>query len=347
MKGRESSAETYRYGFNGMEKDDEFKNAKGADLDFGARMYDSRLGRWKSTDPLAGKYPWCSPYTFVANKPIVFIDPNGEIIEFCFSDADSHNKFMAIINDLRKSSDRFDFIFNALDKSDIIFNITSDAMPSGTLGAYGATNDDAPVRKNQITFNINERYEGQIGEGTVIEEFFHAFQALETGYAELIDENVKAKLKYDPNSLILVRQNINLRSDDMQTEGVYVETEAKLFTYIVLMEKAIFEFDGEFVSVQKAKSNDQYRGNANVGSIHLTDENIYLGNDITSDQMGEATTRFFNYWKDRDQAWYKSGSLRDKAPSVLNSTSPKNRSPSKSSKNSSSSGSKAKNPRFL
>jgi hypothetical protein len=34
----------YRYGFNGMEKDDEVKNGKGNSYDFGARMYDSRLG---------------------------------------------------------------------------------------------------------------------------------------------------------------------------------------------------------------------------------------------------------------------------------------------------------------
>src|SRR5690606_36422730 len=46
----------YRYGFNGMEKDNEVKG-KGNSYDFGARMYDSRLGRWLSIDPLTGKYP--------------------------------------------------------------------------------------------------------------------------------------------------------------------------------------------------------------------------------------------------------------------------------------------------
>ncbi len=67
----------YRYGFNGMEKDDEAKGA-GNSYDFGARMYDSRLGRWLTIDPLAGKYPSLSTYNFVANSPLVFVDPDGK-----------------------------------------------------------------------------------------------------------------------------------------------------------------------------------------------------------------------------------------------------------------------------
>ena len=69
----------YRFGFNGMEKDDEVKGA-GNSLDFGARVYDSRLGRWLSLDPLQDKYPDLSPYNFCRNNPAVFIDPDGRKI---------------------------------------------------------------------------------------------------------------------------------------------------------------------------------------------------------------------------------------------------------------------------
>jgi RHS repeat-associated protein len=48
----------YRFTFNGMEKDDEVKGV-GNSLDFGARIYDSRLGRWLSVDPLSYKFPIC------------------------------------------------------------------------------------------------------------------------------------------------------------------------------------------------------------------------------------------------------------------------------------------------
>lgn len=68
----------YRFTFNGMEKDDEVKGV-GNSLDFGARIYDSRLGRWLSVDPLSYKFPFASPYTFVDNNPIYYIDPDGRV----------------------------------------------------------------------------------------------------------------------------------------------------------------------------------------------------------------------------------------------------------------------------
>jgi len=59
-----------------MEKDDEVKG-QGNSLDFGARIYDPRIGRWLSIDPLFKKYPSWSPYNFVLNTPIQAIDPDG------------------------------------------------------------------------------------------------------------------------------------------------------------------------------------------------------------------------------------------------------------------------------
>src|SRR5690606_16101049 len=52
----------------------------GNSLDFGARMLDSRVGRWFTVDPFASKYPDLSPYSFVANSPLIYIDPDGEKI---------------------------------------------------------------------------------------------------------------------------------------------------------------------------------------------------------------------------------------------------------------------------
>ena len=60
-----------------MEKDNEPKGL-GNSLNFGARIYDSRLGRWLSVDPLEAKYPSLSTYNFAGDNPIMFIDPDGE-----------------------------------------------------------------------------------------------------------------------------------------------------------------------------------------------------------------------------------------------------------------------------
>lgn len=66
-----------RYGFNGKEKDDEHSQGK---YDFGARIYDTRLGRWLAIDPEVALYPFASPYNFALNKPIIFIDVDGGVI---------------------------------------------------------------------------------------------------------------------------------------------------------------------------------------------------------------------------------------------------------------------------
>jgi hypothetical protein len=46
----------------------------GNQIDFGARIYDSRTCKFLSIDPLADKYPDLGVYVFAANNPIKFID---------------------------------------------------------------------------------------------------------------------------------------------------------------------------------------------------------------------------------------------------------------------------------
>jgi RHS repeat-associated protein len=74
--GREFNVSGYRYGFNGKENDNEVKG-EGNELDYGMRVYDPRLGRFLSVDPLINKYPWYTPYQFAGNKPTRFVDLDG------------------------------------------------------------------------------------------------------------------------------------------------------------------------------------------------------------------------------------------------------------------------------
>jgi len=79
MTSRSSKAKansSYRYGFNGKENDNEVKG-EGNQQDYGMRMYDPRLGRFLSVDPIAKNYPELTPYQFASNTPIQAIDLDG------------------------------------------------------------------------------------------------------------------------------------------------------------------------------------------------------------------------------------------------------------------------------
>ncbi|WPQ66582.1 RHS repeat-associated core domain-containing protein [Chitinophaga sancti] len=76
MGDRKWSLGGYRYGFNGKENDNEVKG-EGNEQDYGMRVYDPRLGRFLSIDPLFNSYPYQSVYCFAANSPIFLVDVYG------------------------------------------------------------------------------------------------------------------------------------------------------------------------------------------------------------------------------------------------------------------------------
>ena len=68
--------------FNGQEADNEVFGENGL-FAFEFRMYNARLGRFWSVDPLAAKYPWNSTYAFAENSPIGYLEMEGlEKVQF-------------------------------------------------------------------------------------------------------------------------------------------------------------------------------------------------------------------------------------------------------------------------
>ena len=80
------SSEDYRFGFNGKESDSEWHNASGSIYDYGFRIYNPRIGKFLSVDPISRSYPWYTPYQFAGNKPIANIDLDG-LEEWYYLDA--------------------------------------------------------------------------------------------------------------------------------------------------------------------------------------------------------------------------------------------------------------------
>lgn len=64
--------EDYRYTFNGKETD-----AETGLQDYGMRIYNERLGRFITVDPITNKYPFLTPYQFASNCPTKGVDLDG------------------------------------------------------------------------------------------------------------------------------------------------------------------------------------------------------------------------------------------------------------------------------
>jgi len=76
LPGRDTFDPQYRFGFNGKENELDFRGV-GQITDYGARVYNARLGKFLSVDPYTRDYPWNTPYAYAENEPISNIDLDG------------------------------------------------------------------------------------------------------------------------------------------------------------------------------------------------------------------------------------------------------------------------------
>ncbi|HRG29363.1 MAG TPA: RHS repeat-associated core domain-containing protein, partial [Chitinophagales bacterium] len=116
----------YRFGFNGKENSDEIYGDAHA-IDFGARIYINRLGRWMSVDPLKEKYPSSSTYLAFGNNPLLFVDSEGKDIVLYFEDeTGKKTAILKIVTDT---------------KLEYTVNVNSLPAFSGTTALKGAVQD--------------------------------------------------------------------------------------------------------------------------------------------------------------------------------------------------------------
>jgi len=111
-------------GFNGMRNDHEI-NGHGNAVDFGARIYDSRLVRWLSLDPLQNINPGMSPFVGMGNNPVFFVDGDGRYIiptnEF------NKSKWGLVLQTVKTTqftSKKIQEIFNTLNSKEKNWNVT-------------------------------------------------------------------------------------------------------------------------------------------------------------------------------------------------------------------------------
>jgi RHS repeat-associated protein len=154
MPERSYSATTkgFRFGFNGKESDDEV-SGDGNTIAFEARIFDSRLGRWMSMDPLQTKYPSLSPYNFVANNPIYNIDPDGERIAwFASKGVWKYRKSML-------STPTGTFVWKQMKKSKTRISV----YMTDKVILKGTRDGDAIAEGNTLSYNIPDKGKNKDG----------------------------------------------------------------------------------------------------------------------------------------------------------------------------------------
>jgi len=160
MQTRTWSSGAYRFGFNGKEKDNEF-NVNDGSYDFGARIYDGRLGRWLSVDPLYAKYADLSPFNFTGNNPILFIDPDGKKIDLSQLSKPQKREYKAMIRQLKKS-DIFRDMYKQLNESESVVQIHA----SEKNIAKGSVDNKTTIK---TTIDLGSKT-------VVVQELFHSYQ---------------------------------------------------------------------------------------------------------------------------------------------------------------------------
>lgn len=156
MPGRNYQSSTpYRRGFNGMEKDDEIKGG-GNSYDFGARIYDPRLGRFLSRDPLTSRYPFFSPYLYSANNPIRLIDVGGGSAGDPIAESYNNTGSVMIII-AREGESKLDAHYNKMSANGWDYVVVNNIEDANTWMQKTYGKDNSKINNLIITAHGNKR----------------------------------------------------------------------------------------------------------------------------------------------------------------------------------------------
>ena len=293
LPGRQANPGNYRYGFNGMEKDGEEWSGNAANqLDFGARIYDSRIGKWLSIDKKWKIYPSFSSYIFALGNPIMFIDPDGNTVVPGENLPEEHRKKIYAKIELAKGSGIFIKIWERVHEvSDNEYTVYSTEDPGFAQGFF-VGNWVAPSIEEVLNFETGEVTEEVVYEGdgdyfgTI--SYSMKYDELEMGeegnpeemeavfQSNIIEELVHV-MQYDKVTAELGNASIN------KPATLNSEFEAKVITGMVLFEAGLIDpSNAQTYFAVLNSSAVEYGYRIASGSASLENYDIEMQNWISS-----------------------------------------------------------------
>ncbi|UCH14968.1 MAG: RHS repeat-associated core domain-containing protein [Bacteroidales bacterium] len=180
-----------KYLYNSKELQDDMLASKKLDwYDYGARMYDPQICSFISVDLLAEKYASISPYSYCANNPIIYIDPDGQRIVLAGNSEFQAEVWKYMVSLAMNSETGYEQLKSAIesDKTLVIYAGNDNEVRWGSNG-------DATSGKeaySTLTINFEEMAESKDGapgsiEASLGHELSHFNMELKGGLSEKKD----------------------------------------------------------------------------------------------------------------------------------------------------------------
>jgi RHS repeat-associated protein len=197
---------------------------EGQQQDYGMRVYDPRLGKFLSVDPSQKRYPSLTPYAFVANCPLFYIDPDGR--DIIPSASFMNSPYYALYNELKANNTAFITLVDkfATSKSfNLVLDWKDEDVPNGFTAITNSCSGPGPTLNPKYGTSIQSyaprQYSYQIEKKSHISTYALSEIA---AVSKILHESLHSYLavKRDPEEKgtdhIVFGKNINLVVDGLK-----------------------------------------------------------------------------------------------------------------------------------